>query len=50
MGGVVWIVCGYVGFWLVKHCVWKPLTSPLRNLQCPPDGEGVMGHWPDMLE
>lgn len=49
-----WDLCMIVGtytvFWLVKHILWRPLTSPLRKLQCPPGGEGIMGHWPDMLE
>ena len=47
---VVVLILGYCGYWLLFHLVWRPLTSPLRNLQCPPDGRGIMGHWPDMLE
>jgi hypothetical protein len=41
---------GYALFWAVRFAVIRPLTSPLRNLQCPPGGEGFTGHWPDMLE
>ena len=34
----------------IHYIVIKPLTSPLRLLQCPPGGKGALGHWPDMME
>jgi hypothetical protein len=35
---------------LVRYYLIRPLTSPLRFLQCPPGGTGVWGHFPNMIE
>jgi len=34
----------------VRYYLIRPLTSPLRFLQCPPGGTGVWGHFPNMIE
>jgi hypothetical protein len=46
---VLLLTC-YVVSRAIHYFIVKPLTSPLRKLQRPPEGKGFLGHWPDMME
>jgi len=39
----------YIVFRLGRYSIWGWYTSPLRDLRFAPGGEGVLGHWMDMM-
>lgn len=36
--------------WLLHVFVYKPFTSPLKNVPCPPGGTGSQGHIAEIME
>ena len=47
---VVTTVLLYVLYRILWTFVYRPWTSPLRNLRAPPGGKGLMGHFADIIE
>ncbi|EIW68004.1 hypothetical protein TREMEDRAFT_69516 [Tremella mesenterica DSM 1558] len=50
LGEVVLLVGTYVGLRFLHYVVWRPLTSPFRQLRAPPGGNGWMGHYPLLVD
>ncbi|KAK4686357.1 hypothetical protein P7C73_g3767, partial [Tremellales sp. Uapishka_1] len=43
-------ILAYLAYAFLRKFVYKPLTSPLKKLQCAPGGETMMGHVVEFVE
>jgi hypothetical protein len=47
---VLLLLAAYSTFWLLRHFVYRPWTSPLKDLKAPPGGKGLAGHFHEIVE
>lgn len=47
--GMLFLIA-YVAVRALHFFLYKPLTSPLSNLQHPPGGKGWLGHFSEVIE
>lgn len=49
-GEVALLIFAYCAAWLFRHLVYRPWSSPLKNLQKPPGGTSLGGHYAEVVE